>query len=488
MTLTRQLSRRPDWQLLLVMVAAVVLLKAALVAAMDLDLHFDEAQYWTWSQHLDWSYYSKGPLVAWLIALSESLFGHGEWQTRLFAWLANGAFAALLFLFARDVWQSRAAGWWAALLALTTPMYFILGLAMTTDIFMFLAWSAGLWCAWRALFRARPLAWYGAGLAVGLGALTKLSVGLMPFWVGLVVLVSPRLRPQLANRHLWGALLLMLAVMSPMLLWNAGHDWVMLKHEAGHVDHEGWSLARIAEHLAGQWLALSPLVALVALTVLWRPPRSSEQRLLWLVAAGCIAFFAFKAASAKVQINWPAPSYISLLVLFAGMIPQLGRIRRRLLFAGLGVSIALPLVMMFPYQLGLSGRYDSFFISKGWQRPIAAIARHSDADFILTDSYKLGSELAFYWPRPIPVYVTGSAERRLNQFDLWPGPEREAGRDGLFVSTGAALPAELDDAFAQCMPLPARPAYLDDGTPLRTFHVTRCSDYRPIAWPQPQYY
>ena len=35
-----------------------------------LDLSPDEAHYWDWSRHLDWSYYSKGPGVAWLIRLS----------------------------------------------------------------------------------------------------------------------------------------------------------------------------------------------------------------------------------------------------------------------------------------------------------------------------------------------------------------------------------------------------------------------------------
>src|SRR3954468_10246957 len=40
-----------------------------------LDLAPDEAHYWDWSRHLDWSYYSKGPLVAWLIRASCDLFG-----------------------------------------------------------------------------------------------------------------------------------------------------------------------------------------------------------------------------------------------------------------------------------------------------------------------------------------------------------------------------------------------------------------------------
>src|SRR5262245_20356597 len=40
-----------------------------------LDLAPDEAHYWDWSRHLDWSYYSKGPLVAWLIRASCEVFG-----------------------------------------------------------------------------------------------------------------------------------------------------------------------------------------------------------------------------------------------------------------------------------------------------------------------------------------------------------------------------------------------------------------------------
>src|SRR6476660_2846229 len=40
-----------------------------------LDLAPDEAHYWHWSQRLDWSYYSKGPLVALLIRASCFLLG-----------------------------------------------------------------------------------------------------------------------------------------------------------------------------------------------------------------------------------------------------------------------------------------------------------------------------------------------------------------------------------------------------------------------------
>src|SRR5437660_5129475 len=61
--------------------AAVLILGAAalhvgyLTWNCPLDLAPDEAHYWDWSRHLDWSYYSKGPLVAWLIRASCELAG-----------------------------------------------------------------------------------------------------------------------------------------------------------------------------------------------------------------------------------------------------------------------------------------------------------------------------------------------------------------------------------------------------------------------------
>src|SRR3954462_3438490 len=81
MPLRRSLApaRQPDW-VCRVLAATLVLAAACghlayLALDCPLDLAPDEAHYWDWSRHLDWSYYSKGPLVAWLVRLSCELFG-----------------------------------------------------------------------------------------------------------------------------------------------------------------------------------------------------------------------------------------------------------------------------------------------------------------------------------------------------------------------------------------------------------------------------
>src|SRR5262249_57070866 len=68
-------------------VAAVLgiltLLRLAFLIWGGLDLSPDEAHYWEWSRRLDLSYYSKGPLIAYLIAGLTLVFGTSAFAIRL---------------------------------------------------------------------------------------------------------------------------------------------------------------------------------------------------------------------------------------------------------------------------------------------------------------------------------------------------------------------------------------------------------------------
>jgi len=469
-------SDRRDHLGLALLIPALVGLSAWLTHAAGLELHFDEAQYWEWSQRLDWSYYSKGPLVAWLIALSEGLFGHGEWQTRLPAWIVHALWLMLLYGMTRDVWGSRVAGWWAVLIGLTTPLYFALGLVMTTDIMLFTCWTAGLWSMYRALFKNRPLAWYAAGAAFGAGALTKLSIALLPLSALPWILLYHR--RELKNPHLWGGVGLMIAIMSPMLLWNFDHGWPMFLHEMHHVEGEGRALP--VEFILGQWGVLSPIVVIVALTVLWRRPQTADRRFLWWTSLLVLAFFAFKAISAKVQLNWPAPVYIGLIVLFAGMVPRLSQNWRKTLYAGIACSLLLMVPVFFPSTIGVPPDKDPLRITKAWRQSVTRI--HDVAprtDFLFTHNYQIAAELAYYWPgKKIPVYIASFGQRRYNQHDLWPGLETEMGHDGLYVSTSTNLPDQFARAFESCDE--AQPVAIrnNQGGLIRTLYFRVCRDYR----------
>ncbi|WP_139042027.1 ArnT family glycosyltransferase [endosymbiont of Riftia pachyptila] len=480
------IERHDRWWLLL-LVVALVPLHALLIWAANIELNFDEAHYWEWSQHLDWSYYSKGPLIALAIALPSELFGQGDWQVRLMAWLSHGLLLVLLFHFARDLWQSRAAGWWAVLLGLSSPLFFMLGSVMTTDSLLFPFWTWALWAAVRALQRGQSHAWYEMGIAVGIGALAKFSIALLPTLIALLMLTRAEWRQQFLKPHPWLGALLALAIVSPVLIWNSQHDWVMFRHEQGHM--AGGGIGNFFEVLLGQPLALSPLLGLVMIATLVRRPQQPEAWLVRSLTLMLMVFFLWKSFGGKVQLNWPAPIHIGVIVLFAGYAGEWFERHRRFMVAGLLAGMLVSILVPFPQLFGLPLHKSYLKKTQAWRESIATLAAQAGpVDFLIASHYHLASELAFYWPQRLPVYPLPSGGGRFTQYHLWPGLEREQGRSALYVTDYAGLAPALLQAFAECKSVGSVPAVTAGGGVVRTLHGWRCRDYRHIDWPQPSRY
>ena len=87
------------WVLFL-LIGLTVLRLASLITS-PMNLHGDEAQYWSWSREFDWGYFSKPPMIAWLIGATTSIFGNAEWAVRLSSPLIHPLTAYVIFRTAR---------------------------------------------------------------------------------------------------------------------------------------------------------------------------------------------------------------------------------------------------------------------------------------------------------------------------------------------------------------------------------------------------
>ncbi|HWA31259.1 MAG TPA: hypothetical protein VG867_09170, partial [Rhizomicrobium sp.] len=56
---------RRYFQIALLIVAAITLVRVLALIFSPLNLYPDEAQYWWWSLTPDWGYFSKPPVIAW---------------------------------------------------------------------------------------------------------------------------------------------------------------------------------------------------------------------------------------------------------------------------------------------------------------------------------------------------------------------------------------------------------------------------------------
>src|SRR5262245_5679595 len=174
------------WRLL----AALLILGAAalhivyLISDCPLDLVPDEAHYWDWSRHLDWSYYSKGPLVAWLIRAScelagpwsEHLIGSQMLAVRLPAVICGALLLTSLYVLTVRVYGRERWAIAVVALALTLPLIAAGSSLMTIDAPYTCAWGWALVFAHRAIFRPNRWAWPLAGLVLGIGILAKYTM------------------------------------------------------------------------------------------------------------------------------------------------------------------------------------------------------------------------------------------------------------------------------------------------------------------------
>ena len=462
-------------------------------------LDAEEAQYWQWSRHPDWSYYSKGPMVAYLIALTTRLGGHTEFWVRFPAVVLGIGLAGIAYVLACRIFQSQRAGFLSVVLLSLMPLYAAGSFLMTTDSPFVFCWGlTGLFLC-RAVRRRSESSWYAAGIGFGLGLLSKYTMLMLVPCVLLWLLASPKLRPWLRRREPYEAALLGFLIFSPVIVWNARHGWPSARHvlvQAG-AGGKSSSLWGGPEFLGSQVAVVSPflfLLTILGVAWAWREGvRQEREDLLLLACLSGPIFLFFQGWSfiTKVQANWGAHAYFTAAVAVAGWSgtwPTWGEHREstRRLNGLLHASIITPAVFLSvfivadlcgPFGVRVPGALD--LVGKrlrGWPelgQAVGDVARHSGSPlFLVSDRYQIASELAFYVEGNPRVY-NANLGRRMNQYDLWGNWEALKGQDGLFITYGAGdPPQELRPAFREVVRVRVVPIVYR-GQHLRDFSIYR---------------
>ena len=136
-----------------------------------LDLAPDEAYYWDWSRHLDWSYHSKGPLVALLIRLSCEIFGDTMFAVRVPAVVCGCLLLVGVYVLTVQVHHSEKLAFSVVALALTLPTVAAGSTLMTIDAPFTCAWVWALVFGYHAVFGQARWAWLLTGVCLMLGIL-----------------------------------------------------------------------------------------------------------------------------------------------------------------------------------------------------------------------------------------------------------------------------------------------------------------------------
>jgi dolichol-phosphate mannosyltransferase len=476
-----------------------------LVYCGQVELLPEEAYYWNYSQHLDIGYLDHPPMVAWLIKLGTAAFGNSAFGVRIGA-LCCGAIASFFaYRLARNLFDQGTA--LAALLLMQVlPFFFTAGLLMTPDAPLTAAWAASLYFLERALIARRSAAWWWAGVSVGVGLLSKYTIGLLAPAILLFVLIDPQSRQLLWHWRPYAAGLLALGIFSPTIIWNAQHEWVSFAFQTSRRLAETPTFA--LHKLIGSTMALVTPTGVLAAGVALVGAAIPDTRRQWLfirvaVLAPLAVFVAYSLRH-EVKLDWTG-------ALWVGAVPAMGYgiahsgpklivgVRRRIETAWTPTLLAMLLLLGAGLHylaiglpgLGFSGRME--LVPIGWRdlgRQIGEIARDigtrsGDAPLIVgMDRYAIASELAFYSPEPAHAITEVSSQHLFGglglMYEQWFPPGSQSGRTLLLVAWDARelTGAQIESRVARLEPI-RDGVLMRDGKFIRRFYYRVAYGYRP---------
>ena len=295
---------------------------------------------------LRWGYFDHPPLAWWI--------SHLAWDDSAFAvrlpFIALFALSTwLMFRLTASLFDDRA-GLWAALAFNLSPVFGVSSASwVLPDGSMICALLGMAVCLVRGLERPSAVAWIGVGVGAGLALLSKYTAVLPIFAVLIYLIVLPRHRALLRTPHPWLALLVALAVFSPVLIWNAANGWISFAFQGGRAGGARFNPLGPLTVLAGEALFVLPWIWVPMMIVLVQALRRGDwrARLLACMAAGPIFLFAVVALwSPRILFHWAAAGYLFLFPLLGVWLAARAPVRMAWATAGVLVSAAVLAVVL----------------------------------------------------------------------------------------------------------------------------------------------
>jgi hypothetical protein len=208
---------------------AVALALAALLVALSAryGYHRDELYFLVCGHHLAWGYPDQPPITPLIARLMSELSATSLVVLRLPSALLSAGTVFLTGLIAREIGAGSRAQVFAAIAMAVDNLTVGAGHLLSTTTFDLTAWAGVLWLALRAVRTGRDHLWLAVGVVAGIGLLDNDLMAFLVFGlVAGVVICGPR--RIFASHWLWLGAVVMVALWSPYLVWQARHGWPQL--------------------------------------------------------------------------------------------------------------------------------------------------------------------------------------------------------------------------------------------------------------------
>jgi 4-amino-4-deoxy-L-arabinose transferase-like glycosyltransferase len=434
------------------LVGAMTLLR--LVYASVIDLRTDEAYYWTWSKESVLSFLDHPPMIAWFIRFGTAIFGDTNLGVRFAGVLAMLVTQLLLADIVRRVTHDVRAVVLAVLLPEAALYYGLLMAKVSPDVAMIPFAVAMVWALVRLHESDDGRWWLAAGVFAGLALLSKFTVAMfLPGVLAFMLVPKWRMR-WLSSPYPWFAAAIAVAIFSPVLIWNAQHDWASFRFQfvRAVATHE-FSLRTVGDFIGIQFglvgfILLPVVLSGVALTA-WRGYRRGDA--VAILFSTCVlvpfCYFFWKSLTLRVGDTWPAfiwPVGFAAVAINTAVMPREGwpgwMVKSSVAWVVAAIASGIVfVVLVFLYYVvtpwNLIGKTDPIGGEAGYEQVVdraQAELQKTGASWIATTDYRTYAMMRWYFKDRVPVIQINERGRFMGFRD--PGMNLIRDHAGLYVA------------------------------------------------------
>lgn len=485
-----------------------------LFLAFQAELGGDEAHYALYGLMPDWSYFDHPPMVGWLQIIPMWLAPY-DWSARivpiaLYALLNFLLYQITMQLFAspksHQAWSNSqppvtsasetsapqiGAHWMGlgSLVILNTSLILsLMGMAMLPDNPLMVVVLALVLVVIKLLQTNALKYWVALGFLVGLAALSKYTAVTLVFSLLLVMVVEKRWS-WLGQKGLWIAIMIATLMITPILYWNAIHDWASFIYQIDHgTKSDSWSIQRLLQTQAIQFASYTPLLFLLGWWVMLKPSsyRNTGSRLLLLFSLPVTLLFAWGSGYEKSLPHWVSLAWLLLIPIIVNWLwlRQTKKWFKPVIYLHLILMGSLVLVahsLLYKPWIALEDYKNPIQGDYGW--PTAAKTalelqkQYSTSDNplpLFVSNWSVASHLTWY-VRPQPVFITSAKQ---TQFEFWYGLPTKGMNGLLVVPHYEKIPpiTQQPNHFEECREL-KQESLSENGAIIVTYHYYLCENF-----------
>jgi hypothetical protein len=288
------------------MVGLVIFTGLNIFSAMTMELHFDEAYYWIWSQKPAFGYFDHPPMVAWLMMIGQWVLD-GEIGVRLLTIIMSSLSITILWRMARRYSPNAFLFWMLTYsICLIHPYSFI----ATPDAPLFFFTTLFFYFYRRYLEKNSFQNAVILAFIIALMIYSKYHAFLL---IGLVVLFNLKL---LKRFSFWFIVFHTLIYLAPHLLWQIDNNFPSFRYHLFERHVIGYSPLTTLNYIFSEIALAGPMLGWLFMYILFTTKTANDwERSLKYSGTGVYLFFLVSTFSGNFEAHWTLIALIPLLLL-----------------------------------------------------------------------------------------------------------------------------------------------------------------------------